>query len=73
MAQIALMQRFLAQNDARPSQRARTRAFAALTDEETGRIERIFAETFGQTGTRTKVSGLNDQQPLFPPDLAGPF
>ena len=64
MAQIALLQRFLAQNDGRASQRARTREFAAFTDEETGRIERIFAETFGETGARTEVSGLNDQQPF---------
>lgn len=65
MAQIALLQRFLAQNDGYASQRARTREFAAFTDEESCRIERIFAETFGATDARTVVSGLNDQLPFW--------
>ena len=42
-----LLFRFLRQNDGRLSRRAREREFAALTDEETARIERLCAEIFG--------------------------
>jgi hypothetical protein len=40
---------FLRQNGGRLSQRAREREFAALTDEETRRIERAYEELFGAT------------------------
>ena len=42
-----LLFRFLHQNGGRLSRRAREREFAALTDEETERIERLCAEMFG--------------------------
>lgn len=47
-AQIELLQKFLAQNGGRLSQRAQTREFAALTQAEAERVERLYAETFGE-------------------------
>lgn len=47
-AQIELLQKFLAQNGGRLSQRAQTREFAALTQAEAERVERLYADTFGQ-------------------------
>jgi hypothetical protein len=41
-----LLFRYLHQNDGRLSQRARTKEFAALTDDEAKRIEAIFGEVF---------------------------
>lgn len=41
---LDLLFRFLRQNDGRLSKRAREREFAVLTDEETARVEGIFAE-----------------------------
>jgi hypothetical protein len=41
-----LLFRFLHQNDGRLSQPARTKEFAALTDDEAKRIEAIFSEVF---------------------------
>lgn len=38
---------FLRQNDGRLSKRAREKEFAALTDDETRRIEQVYAELFG--------------------------
>jgi len=43
---------FLRQNDGRLSGRARETEFAALTDEETGRIERAYADSFGKGDRR---------------------
>ena len=43
-----LLFRFLHQNGGRLSRRAREGEFEALTDEETERIERLYAEAFGQ-------------------------
>jgi hypothetical protein len=42
-----LLFRFLRQNGGRLSQRARTKEFAALTDDEAKRIEAIYGEVFG--------------------------
>jgi hypothetical protein len=42
---LDLMHRFLRQNDGRLSKRARTSEFAALTDDEVGRIETIYSES----------------------------
>ena len=42
-----LLFRFLHQNGGRLSRRAREREFEALTDEETERIERLYADIFG--------------------------
>ena len=39
---------FLEQNDGRLSARARSREFAAMTDEEAARVERLYAESFGE-------------------------
>lgn len=44
---IDLLFRFLRQNDGHLSQRARTKEFAALSDEEAARIEAVYASTFG--------------------------
>ena len=44
-----LLFRFLRQNGGRLSRRARTREFEALTNNETDRIERLFAEEFGSS------------------------
>ncbi len=44
-----LLFQFLDQNNGQLSQRARQKEFAALTDEETTRIEAIYAEFFGDT------------------------
>ncbi len=45
---VELLRSFLEQNDGRLSARARSREFAALTDEEAARIERLYAESFGE-------------------------
>ena len=39
---------FLEQNDGRLSARARSREFAALTDDEAARVERLYVESFGE-------------------------
>lgn len=44
---VELLQKFLQQNEGRLSQRARSREFAALTDDEVLNIEEIYVETFG--------------------------
>ncbi len=44
---IDLLFRFLHQNEGRLSGRAREREFTALTDDEAGRIERLYDENFG--------------------------
>lgn len=41
---------FIRQNDGRLSKRRREKEFAALTDEETRRIEEIYAEVFDDGG-----------------------
>jgi hypothetical protein len=46
MTQLELLHKFLEQNDGRLSQRARTREFAALSDEETRRIENLYEDAF---------------------------
>ncbi len=48
-ATFDLMMGFLRQNDGHFSQRARTREFAALTNEEASAIEAIFQDLFGST------------------------
>lgn len=45
--QIELLRTFLAQGDGRFSRRARSREFAALTDEESARIEALYEANFG--------------------------
>lgn len=45
-AQVELLRGFLAQNDGRLSQRARTREFAALNDDEVAGVERAYALSF---------------------------
>ena len=52
-----LLFRFLHQNAGRLSGRAREREFEALTDEETERIERLYAEIFART---PEVRGPSD-------------
>ncbi|WP_395396150.1 Fic family protein (plasmid) [Novosphingobium sp. BL-8A] len=47
-ALIELLQKFLAQNAGRFSQRARAREFGSLTDEEANRIEQLYADAFGE-------------------------
>ncbi len=42
---ISLLHKFLRQNDGRLSRRARDGEFSALTDEEVGRIEELYAES----------------------------
>jgi hypothetical protein len=44
---IDLLFRFLHQNEGRLSDRAWEQEFAALSDDEVGRIERLYAENFG--------------------------
>ncbi len=44
--QVELLHRFLEQQDGRLSARARSREFAALTEDEAARIERLYAESF---------------------------
>lgn len=44
---VELLQKFLQQNEGRLSQRARSREFPALTDDEVLNIEEIYVETFG--------------------------
>ena len=46
---LELLRGFLEQNGGRLSARARSREFAALTDDEAGRIERLYAESFGES------------------------
>lgn len=46
-AQVELLQKFLHQNGGQLSQRARTREFAALTDEEIVRVEALYIDAFG--------------------------
>lgn len=48
VGQFELLQKFLAQNDGRLSQRAQIKEFAALTADEIGRIEALYADTFAQ-------------------------
>jgi len=45
---IEILQKFLQQNDGRLSQRARTREFEALTDEEVVQVEQLYGDAFGQ-------------------------
>ena len=45
---VELLRGFLEQNGGRLSARARSREFVALTDEEAARIERLYAESFGE-------------------------
>ena len=45
---VELLRGFLEQNDGRLSARARSREFAAMTDEEAARVERLYAENFGE-------------------------
>ncbi len=45
---VELLRGFLEQNDGRLSARARSREFAAMTDEEAARVERLYAESFGE-------------------------
>ena len=47
---IDLLFHFLRQNDGHLSGRARTKEFAALSDEEVARIEAVYASTFGNAG-----------------------
>lgn len=49
MANLELLQKFLEQNDGRLSQRARAREFAALTEDETTRIEALYEDAFKPT------------------------
>jgi hypothetical protein len=44
---IDLLFRFLHQNEGRLSDRAWEQEFAALSDDEAGRIERLYDENFG--------------------------
>ena len=45
---VELLRGFLEQNGGRLSARARSREFAALTDDEAARVERLYAESFGE-------------------------
>ena len=45
---VELLRGFLEQNGGRLSVRARSREFAALTDDEAARVERLYAESFGE-------------------------
>lgn len=45
---IELLFRFLNQNDGKLSNRAREKALAALTDQESERIEAVYRETFNK-------------------------
>ena len=56
---IDLLFRFLDQNDGRLSNRARDREFDALTDEEVGRIERVYQEVFGGPPDIRSMSDLD--------------
>jgi Fic family protein len=47
---VELLQKFLQQHDGQLSQRARTREFAALTDDEVLRVEQLYRDTFGMVG-----------------------
>jgi hypothetical protein len=49
---IDLLCRMLRQNGGRLSKRAREREFDGLTDAEVGRVEEVYAETFGEPATR---------------------
>ncbi|WP_242443581.1 Fic family protein [Sphingobium sp. LB126] len=46
-AQVELLQKFLQQNTGQFSQRARSREFAALTDDEAAQIEQLYTDAFG--------------------------
>ena len=46
---LELLRGFLEQNGGRLSARARNREFAALTDDEAARIERLYTESFGES------------------------
>jgi hypothetical protein len=50
-AEVELLRGFLAQNDGRLSERARTREFAQLTDDETEAVERAYALSFHGSGS----------------------
>ena len=52
-----LLFRFLHQNQGRLSGRAREREFAALTEPEVDRIERLYAETFGEADGQAVPEG----------------
>ena len=45
---VELLHGFLEQHGGRLSARARSREFAALTDNEAARVERLYAESFGE-------------------------
>lgn len=45
---MELLHGFLEQNGGRLSVRARNQEFAALTDDGAGRVERLYAESFGE-------------------------
>jgi hypothetical protein len=45
---VDLLFRFLQQNGGRLSKRAREHEFEALTDTETGQIEAVYVEVFGE-------------------------
>jgi Fic family protein len=49
---VDLLHRFLRQNSGRLSQRARTREFAALTDEEIARVEQLYERSSYDAGLR---------------------
>ncbi|HIF09605.1 MAG TPA: Fic family protein [Sneathiellales bacterium] len=52
---VDLIFRFLQQNGGRLSKRAREHEFEALTDTETGHIETIYAEAYGEISTLQKA------------------
>lgn len=47
---VDLLFRFLRQNDGTLSQRARSKEFEALCDDEVAAVERLYDETFGRIG-----------------------
>jgi hypothetical protein len=49
MAQVEMLHKFLEQSDGRLSQRARTKEFAALTEDEIARIEALYEGAFRRT------------------------
>lgn len=46
---VDLLLAFLRQNSGKLSNRARNKEFAALTEEETNRIETVYDEVFGES------------------------
>ena len=66
-----LLFRFLHQNEGRLSRRAREREFEALTDEETERIERLYAEIFGpppEIGSSSNLDiAIQNREVSWPP------